>query len=135
MGRDHALDPTATGTRRVGPGSSTTGKIQIDKLKNVEFIPDTKLDAKGVKEYGAEIVIVRGPAATGRPTALNGATHATIPRRRTRAWAHILTPEQIMVEGKQAPGERVIVFDKRRLLHGVSLAEKLALEGKKGGRS
>ncbi len=53
-------------------------KIQIDKLKNVEFIPNTRLDAKGVKEYGAEIVIV----ATGGYWAtdgLNGCTHDTIP--------------------------------------------------------
>src|SRR5947209_6817190 len=53
-------------------------KIQIDKLKNVEFIPDTRLDAQAVKEYGAEIVIV----ATGGYWAtdgLNGATHDTIP--------------------------------------------------------
>ena len=53
-------------------------KIQIDKLKNVEFIPNTKLDADGVKEYGAEIVIV----ATGGYWAtdgLNGCTHDTIP--------------------------------------------------------
>src|SRR5207244_1816147 len=42
----------------------------------------------------------------------------------------ILTPEQIMVEGKQPPGERVIVFDNDGYFMGVSLAEKLALEGK-----
>jgi dimethylamine/trimethylamine dehydrogenase len=104
-------------------------KIQIDKLKNVEFIPDTALDANGVKEYGAEIVIV----ATGGYWAtdgLNGATHATIPGA-DASLPHILTPEQIMVEGKEAPGERVIVFDNDGYFMGVSLAEKLALEGKK----
>ncbi len=88
-----------------------------------------KLDANGVKEYGAEIVIV----ATGGYWAtdgLNGATHATIPGA-DASLAHILTPEQIMVEGKQAPGERVIVFDNDGYFMGVSLAEKLALEGKK----
>src|SRR5439155_1760156 len=79
-------------------------KIQIDKLRNVEFIPDTKLDAQGVKEYGAEIVVV----ATGAYWAtdgLNGATHDTIPGA-DASLPHILTPEQLMVEGKQAPGER-----------------------------
>jgi dimethylamine/trimethylamine dehydrogenase len=104
-------------------------KIQIDKLKNVEFIPDTKLDAQGVKEYGAEIVIV----ATGGYWAtdgLNGGTHATIPGA-DASLPHILTPEQIMVEGKTAPGERVIVYDNDGYFMGVSLAEKLALEGKK----
>ena len=103
-------------------------KIQIDKLKNVEFIPDTKLDAKGVAEYGAEIVIV----ATGGYWAtdgLNGATHDTIPGA-DASLAHVLTPEQIMVEGKTVPGERVIIVDNDGYFMGVSLAEKLALEGK-----
>ncbi|NUR75749.1 MAG: FAD-dependent oxidoreductase [Thermoleophilia bacterium] len=103
-------------------------KIQIDKLKNVEFIPDTTLDAQGVKDYGAEIVIV----ATGGYWAtdgLNGATHDTIPGA-DASLAHILTPEQIMVEGKAVPGERVVIVDNDGYFMGVSLAEKLALEGK-----
>src|SRR5205085_139720 len=86
-------------------------KIQIDKLKNVEFIPDTKLDAKGVAEYGAEIVIV----ATGAYWAtdgLNGATHDTITGA-DASLPHVLTPEQIMVDGKAVPGSRVIVTQRR----------------------
>jgi dimethylamine/trimethylamine dehydrogenase len=104
-------------------------KIQIDKLKNVEFIPDTTLDAQGVKEYGAEIVIV----ATGGYWAtdgLNGASHDTIPGA-DASLPHILTPEQIMVEGKEPPGERVIIVDNDGYFMAVSLAEKLATEGKK----
>jgi len=104
-------------------------KIQIDKLRNVEFIADTKLDAQGVKEYGAEIVIV----ATGAYWAtdgLNGATHDTIPGA-DASLPHVLTPEQIMVEGKEAPGERVVIVDNDGYYMGVSLAEKLATEGKK----
>ena len=104
-------------------------KIQIDKLKNVEFIPDTKLDAQGVKEYGAEIVIV----ATGGYWAtdgLNGASREPIAGA-DASLPHVLTPEQIMVEGKQAPGERVIIVDNDGYFMGVSLAEKLASEGKK----
>ena len=104
-------------------------KIQIDKLKNVEFIPSTTLDATGVKDYGAEIVIV----ATGSywaPDGLNGASHDTIPGA-DASQPHVLTPEQIMVDGKTVPGERVIIFDNDGYFMGVSLAEKLALEGKK----
>src|SRR5256886_16071722 len=103
-------------------------KIQIDKLKNVEFIPDTKLDAQGVKEYGAEIVAI----ATGGYWAtdgLNGATHDTIPGA-DASLPHILTPEQIMAEGKEVPGERVVIVDNDGYFMGVSLAEKLALDGK-----
>jgi dimethylamine/trimethylamine dehydrogenase len=103
-------------------------KIQIAKLKNVEFIPNTRLDANAVKDYGAEIVII----ATGAHWAtdgLNGATHDTIPGAdASLPWQ--LTPEQIMVEGKTAPGTRVLVLDDDGYFMGVSLAEKLALEGK-----
>ncbi len=104
-------------------------KIQMDKLANVEFIPKTRLDAKGVAEYGAEIVIV----ATGSHWAtdgLSGATHDRIPGA-DPSQPHCLTPEQIMVEGKQVPGDRVMVIDYDGYFMGVSLAEKLALEGKK----
>ena len=103
-------------------------KIQIDKLKNVEFIPSTTLDAKGVAEYGAEIVIV----ATGSYWAtngLNGCTHDTIPGadastavlppRRTSSW----------IRARRCPA-KVLVVDNDGYFMGVSLAEKLALEGK-----
>src|SRR3954453_18553171 len=104
-------------------------KIQIDKLKNVEFITDTKLDAQAVKEYGAEIVVI----ATGGYWAtdgLNGASHDRIPGA-DASLPHVLTPEQIMVEGKAVPAERVVIVDNDGYFMGVSLAEKLASEGKK----
>jgi dimethylamine/trimethylamine dehydrogenase len=103
--------------------------IQLDKLRNVEFIPGKRLSAQDVVEYGAEIVIV----ATGSYWAtdgLNGASHDTIPGA-DAAQPHCLTPEQIMVEGKQPPGDRVIVFDNDGYFMGVSLAERLATEGRK----
>jgi len=104
-------------------------KIQIGKLRNVEFIPSKRLTAKDVVEYGAEIVVV----ATGSYWAtngLNGCSHDTIPGA-DASLAHCLTPEQIMVEGKQVPGNRVVVVDNDGYFMGVSLAEKLAMEGKK----
>jgi dimethylamine/trimethylamine dehydrogenase len=104
-------------------------KIQIDKLKNVELIPSTTLDAKGVAEYGAEIVIV----ATGSYWAtdgLNGCTHDTIPGA-DASKPYILTPDQLMAGGKPVPGSKVLVVDNDGYFMGVSLAEKLALEGKK----
>jgi dimethylamine/trimethylamine dehydrogenase len=103
-------------------------KIQIDKLRNVEFIPKTELDAEGVKDYGAEIVVIAsgGYWATN---GLNGATHDTIPGAdASQAWQ--LTPEQIMREGKEVPGNRVVIIDNDGYYMGVSLAEKLAMEGK-----
>lgn len=104
-------------------------KIQLAKLKNVEFLPNMRLDAKGVAEYGAEIVVI----ATGSYWAtdgLNGASHAPIPGAdASLAWQ--ATPDQIMGEGKELAGERIVVFDNDGYFQGVSLAEKLAMEGKK----
>jgi dimethylamine/trimethylamine dehydrogenase len=104
-------------------------RIQLDKLKNVEFVPGTKLDAKGVAEYGAELVVI----ATGSRWAtdgLNGWTRDTLPGA-DASKPYCLTPEQIMVEGKQPPGDSVIVYDCDGYFMGVSLAEKLASEGKR----
>jgi dimethylamine/trimethylamine dehydrogenase len=104
-------------------------KIQLDKLKNVDVMTGTRLGTKDVREYGAEIVIV----ATGAYWAtdgLNGCTHDTIPGA-DASQPHVLTPEQIMVEGKPVPGERVLVLDNDGYFMGVSLTEKLAAEGKK----
>jgi dimethylamine/trimethylamine dehydrogenase len=113
------------------PGLATWGRVtayrqtQIGKLKNVEFIPETRLSAADLLEYGGEYVIV----ATGSHWAgngLNGPTHspidgvdATLP--------HVATPEQI-VEGKQL-GERVLVYDTDGYYTGASIAEKLARNG------
>ncbi|HEX7290092.1 MAG TPA: FAD-dependent oxidoreductase, partial [Conexibacter sp.] len=103
-------------------------QIQIGKLKNVDFIPRTRLDAEAIAEYGAEIVIV----ATGARWAadgFNGYTREPIPGAdASEDW--IFTPEQIMVEGAEVPGERVVIVDNDGYFMALSLAEKLALEGK-----
>jgi dimethylamine/trimethylamine dehydrogenase len=41
----------------------------------------------------------------------------------------VLTPEQVMLEGKTPPGERVVVFDGEGYFTAAGLAEKLAREG------
>ena len=99
-------------------------RIQIEKLKNVEFIPNARLDSGDVAEYGAELVVI----ATGSPWAtdgMNGWTRESV----TGADAskpHCLTPEQVMVDGKPVAGESVLVYDCDGYFMGVSLAEKLA---------
>jgi dimethylamine/trimethylamine dehydrogenase len=103
-------------------------KIQLDKLKNVEVILGTELDATGVREYGAEIVVV----ATGSHWAtdgLNAFTHEPIPGADASS-PHVLTPEQVMVGGKTPPGDRVVVYDCDGYFMGIGIAEKLAREGK-----
>jgi dimethylamine/trimethylamine dehydrogenase len=103
-------------------------QIQISKLPSVEFIPATTMDAKSTREYGADIVIV----ATGSgwtADGMNGVAHETIPGA-DGSLPHVLTPEQVMVEGKQPAGDRVLVYDTDGYYMGVSLAEKFRREGR-----
>jgi dimethylamine/trimethylamine dehydrogenase len=104
-------------------------RIQIQKLKNLEFIPRTRLDATAVAEYGAEIVVM----ATGSRWAgdgLNGWTRDVIPGA-DASLPHCLTPEQVMVQGLRPPGEHVLVYDCEGYFMGASLAEKLVRDGQR----
>jgi dimethylamine/trimethylamine dehydrogenase len=101
--------------------------VQLQKLGNVEVIAGTRLDAQAVREYGAEIVVV----ATGSRWAgdgLNFLTHQPIPGA-DRSLPHVLTPEQVMLEGKVPPGKRVVVFDADGYYVAPGLAEKLVADG------
>jgi dimethylamine/trimethylamine dehydrogenase len=101
--------------------------VQLEQLRNVEVITGTELSAGDVREYGAEIVVV----ATGARWAgdgLNAFTHAPIPGAGATL-PHILTPEQIMLDGKVPPGKRVVVYDGEGYFTAAGLAEKLAGEG------
>ncbi|MCC6224586.1 MAG: FAD-binding protein [Thermoleophilia bacterium] len=101
--------------------------IQLGKLRNVELLTGLRLDARGVREYGAEIVV----CATGARWAgdgLNRVTHRPIPGA-DASLPHVLTPEQIMVEGKRPPGRRVVVYDGEGYFVAPGLAEKLAADG------
>jgi dimethylamine/trimethylamine dehydrogenase len=102
-------------------------QVQLGKLRNVEVLTGVRLDAKGVREYGAELVVL----ATGARWAsdgVNAATHAPIPGADAEL-EHVLTPEQVMLAGKRPPGERVVVFDGEGYVVGAGIAEQLALEG------
>ncbi|MGN6170448.1 MAG: NAD(P)-binding protein [Solirubrobacteraceae bacterium] len=103
--------------------------IQIAKLRNVELICGVELDAAAVREYGAEIVIL----ATGARWAQDGlsaGTHAPIAGADdTLAW--VLTPEQVMIDQKRPPGQRVVVYDAEGYFMAAGLAELLAGEGHK----
>ncbi len=102
-------------------------RVQLDKLKNVEINLKTTLDAKMIREYGADFVVV----ATGSRWAekgINGATHEPIPGA-DASLPYCLTPEQIMVEGKRPVGQRVLVYDCDGYYMGGVLAEKFARDG------
>jgi dimethylamine/trimethylamine dehydrogenase len=102
-------------------------EIQLSKLRNVEVLRGLRLSAQDVREYGAELVVV----ATGARWAGNGlnrVTHQPI-EGADAALPHILTPEQVMVEGKLVPGQRVLVYDGEGYYTAVGLAEKIAADG------
>lgn len=101
--------------------------IQIEQLRNVTFVPNKRLTSDDVLDYGARIVIV----ATGSrwvANGLNGFTHDVI-EGAGEAQPYVLTPEQIMVEGKRPSGERVVIYDCDGYFVAASLAEVLANEG------
>lgn len=103
-------------------------QVMADKLDNLTLVSETRLDANGILDYGAEIVIL----ATGSAWSLDGTSsvsRAPIPGADARL-PHVLTPDQIMVEGKPIAGDRVVVYDADGYFMGVSLAEKFAREGK-----
>lgn len=101
---------------------------QLDRLKDtVEVILGTRLAAQDVLEYGAELVVL----ATGSYWATDGLSSSSGGRLRgaDASQPHVLTPEQIMLEGKRPPGERVLVYDCDGYFMAAGLAEMLAGEG------
>jgi dimethylamine/trimethylamine dehydrogenase len=104
-------------------------RVQLDRLKNVEVLAGTRLSTDDVRGYGAELVVV----ATGSHWArdgLNAVTHEPIPGANADL-PHVLTPEQIMVDNKRPPGDRVVVYDGEGYVVAAGLAERLALEGRR----
>ena len=102
-------------------------RVQLDRLDNVSVGLSSPLTAQQVLEYGAQIVIV----ATGSHwvgDGLSGVTRRPIPGA-DATLPHVLTPEQVMLEGKRPPGRRVAVVDYEGYFTGTALAELLRGEG------
>lgn len=102
-------------------------KAQLSKLPNVQVITNTHLSPEDAYEYGADIVIV----ATGARwvgDGINGTTHTPVTGADS-ARPDVLTPEQLLRDGKPVPGKRVVVWDTEGYFMGVSVAEKLQREG------
>ncbi|MCC6223084.1 MAG: FAD-dependent oxidoreductase [Thermoleophilia bacterium] len=104
-------------------------RIQLGRLRNVELLAELPLDAAGVLEYGADVVVC-ATGARWSPHGLSAVTHTPIPGAGT-GLAHVLTPEQVALEGLRPPGERVLVYDGEGYLVAAGIAELLAREGYK----
>jgi dimethylamine/trimethylamine dehydrogenase len=99
------------------------------KLRNLALITKRPLGVDEILDYGAHIVIL----ATGSSWAtdgLNGVTQRPIAGA-DASQPHIFTPEQIMRDGKEVAGERILVYDCEGYFVGASLAERLARENKR----
>jgi dimethylamine/trimethylamine dehydrogenase len=102
-------------------------RIQLSKLENVEVITDLRLDAGGVLEYGAEIVVI-ACGSRWSTDGLNGPAQKSIPGA-DASLPDVAVPEQVMVDSKDV-GQRVLIYDTEGYFMATALAEKFALEGK-----
>ncbi|MFN8185770.1 MAG: NAD(P)-binding protein [Gaiellales bacterium] len=102
-------------------------RIQLGKLRNVEVLTGLHLSADDVRGYGAEIVVVAS-GARWAGDGLNRLTHGPIDGA-DAAGPHVLTPEQVMLDGKRPPGRRVVVLDGDGYFMAPGLAALLAAEG------
>jgi hypothetical protein len=73
-------------------------------------------------------VVVLATGSTWSRDGLNGFTRAPIPGA-DASRPHVLTPEQILLEGKRPPGADVVVYDGDGYFAAAGLAELLAREG------
>ncbi len=88
---------------------------------------ETRMDADAVRAAGAELVVL----ATGSRWALdgrNGIDHGALPGA-DAVRPDVMTPEQIVREGKRPPDRRAVVIDYDGYLVGACVAELLATEG------
>jgi dimethylamine/trimethylamine dehydrogenase len=103
-------------------------KAIAEKCRNLAVVTNKRLTVEDVLDYGADRVIV----ATGSHWAqdgLNSLTQRPLPGA-DASLSHVYTPEQIMVEGKEVAGDHIVIYDCEGYFMGVSLAERIALEGK-----
>jgi dimethylamine/trimethylamine dehydrogenase len=101
---------------------------QLTKLPNISLILNTELSEADVLDYGAKIVIL----ATGSYWAsdgMNPMTHAPITGI-DASQSDVGTPEQIML-GNKPLGDRCLVVDGDGYYMASSLAEVLALQGRR----
>jgi len=100
-----------------------------EKLSNLTVVPNKRLSTDDILDYGAEVVILTTGSAWARD-GLSSVTRAPLPGADADQ-PYVLTPEQIMVDGKEPFGDSVLVYDAEGYFMGVSLAERYAREGKR----
>ena len=117
------------------PGLGEWGHVIDYRRVQFDAAPNARVRARhaaGCRRRAAttapQIVVV----ATGARWSADGLERLHAARRSPApdaSLAHVLTPEQVMVEGKRPPGRRVAVVDYEGYFTGAGLAELLAAEG------
>jgi dimethylamine/trimethylamine dehydrogenase len=101
--------------------------VQIARLPDLTLTTGRELDAGQIRSWGADVVVLATGSAWSQD-GLNAFTRAPIPGA-DASLAHVLTPEQVLLEGKRPPGRRVVVYDGDGYFAASGLAELLAREG------
>lgn len=103
-------------------------KTMCEQLRNLAVVTNKRLSLDEILDYGADRVVL----ATGSHWArdgLNGITQAPIPGA-DAALDHVHTPEEVVADGADRIGQRVLVYDCEGYFTGLSISERLALEGR-----
>ena len=121
---DHAAGPRHSGARGhpVPPGPDRQAAERRVRSRSTRLTPTT---CSSTAPRSSSSRRAREWAADGLNGPTHGADRRAEPRRR-----HVLTPEQLVVEGKPA-GERVVVYDTDGYYMGATMAEQLAADGSK----
>jgi dimethylamine/trimethylamine dehydrogenase len=101
--------------------------VQLRRLDNLELETGVRMSAQDIRAAGADVVVL----ATGSAWAtdgLNPATRGPIPGA-DATLDHVMTPEQVVLDGKRPPGRHVVVYDCDGYFTGPAVAELLAGEG------
>jgi dimethylamine/trimethylamine dehydrogenase len=101
--------------------------VQIKRLGELTLTTGRELDAEQIEAWGADVVVLATGSSWARD-GLNGFTRAPIPGA-DAALPHVLTPEQVLLEGKRPPGGRVVVYDGDGYFAAAGVAELLARDG------
>ncbi|MCZ4353538.1 FAD-dependent oxidoreductase [Roseovarius aestuarii] len=115
---------------RLLPGLHAWGRVvdhrqyQISQMANVNVYLDSDMDADGVREFGADHVVI----ATGATWCNSGVGRSIRTSVPVAGDMPVLTPDDIMA-GVQPPKGRVVIYDDDHYYMGGVMAEKLRGDG------
>lgn len=104
-------------------------EAQLAKLGNVTVLTNQPMTVNDILEYGAQTVVIATGSEWDR-TGTSPLTHVPLDGAEENP-GMVHTPESIMVDKRPVEGDSVLVYDCDGYYMGTSIAQKLALDGKK----